>query len=156
MKGQPATIEVSSKPCRMNVIAAISNDGDLRFMTYAQTMTGALFVTFLAKLIAGASRKVYLIVDRLPAHEATVVDAWVAEHSHQLDLFYLPRRAPERMPVEYLNNDLKSRVNAEKLPETEQELRSRLQRFLHRLAKLPEHVMSYFCNPFVEYADGTT
>jgi transposase len=153
--GEPATIEVSSTPCRMNVISAISNEGDLRFMTYAQTMTGVLFVTFLANLIAGASRKIYLIADRLPAHEAAVVDAWVAEHSNQLELFYSPRRAPERMPVEYLNNDMKSQVNAEKLPEDKQELRSHMQRFLQRLAKLPEHVMSYFCNPFVEYAAGT-
>lgn len=155
LKGQPATIEVSSSPCRMNVISAISNDGDLRFMTYAETMTGTLFVTFLAKLIAGASRKIYLIVDHLPAHESGVVDAWLDAHQSHLQLFYSPRRAPERMPVEYLNNDMKSAVNAEKLPEDKQELRSNLQRFLHRLAKLPEHVASYFYNPFVEYASGT-
>lgn len=155
LEGQPATIEVSSSPCRMNVISAISNDGDLRFMTYAQTMTGVLFVTFLAKLIAGASRKIYLIADRLPAHEAAVVDAWVAKHLDQLVLFYSPRRAPERMPVEYLNNEMKLGVNAEKLPEDKKELRSNLQRFLQSLAKLPEHVASYFYNPFVEYASGT-
>jgi transposase len=153
--GEPATIEVSSSPCRMNAISAISNEGDLRFMTYAATMTGALFVTFMMKLIAGASRKLYLIADRLPAHEAAVVDDWVAKHSSELELFYLPRRAPERNPVEYLNNDLKSGVNAAKLPEDKKELRSNMQRFLQRLAKLPEHVMSYFCNPFVQYAAGT-
>jgi transposase len=155
LEGEPATIEVSSTPCRMNVISAISSEGDLRFMTYCQTMTGALFVVFLAKLIAGVSRKIYLIADRLPAHEAGVVDAWVAKHPNQLALFYLPRRAPERMPVEYLNNDMKSSVNATKLSEDKQELRSNIQRFLQRLAKLPEHVMSYFRNPFVEYASGT-
>jgi transposase len=153
--GEPATIEVSSSPCRMNVISAISNAGDLRFMTYAATMTGALFVTFLTQLITGAKRKLYLIADRLPAHESGVVDAWVAAHSHQLELFYLPRRAPERNPVEYLNNELKSGVNAEKLPEDKQELRSNMQRFLQRLARLPEHVMSYFRNGFVQYAAGT-
>jgi transposase len=155
LEGQPATIEVSSSPCRMNVISAISNDGDLRFMTYAQTMTGALFVTFLAKLIASASRKIYLIADRLPAHESGVVDAWLATHHDQLELFYSPRRAPERMPVEYLNNEMKSETNAEKLPDDKKELRSNLQRFLQSLAKLPGHVASYFYNPFVEYASGT-
>jgi transposase len=155
LKGKPATIEVSSSPCRINVISAISNTGTLRFMTYSQTMTGTLFVTFLAKLIAGAGRKIYLIADRLPAHVAAVVEAWVADHSDQLELFYTARRAPERMPVEYLNNDMKPRVNAEALPETKQELRSNVQRIMQKLAKLPEHVMSYFCNPFVEYAFGT-
>ena len=57
LKGKPATIDVSSRPGRLNVISAISNDGDLRFMTCALTMTGALFVTLLAKQIAGARRK---------------------------------------------------------------------------------------------------
>ena len=118
-------------------------------------MTGVLFVTFLAKLIAGASRKIYLIVDRLPAHVSAVVDAWLAAHQSHLELFYSPRRAPERMPVEYLNNEMKSGVNAEKLPEDKKELRSNLQRFLHSLAKLPEHVASYFFNHFVEYASRT-
>src|ERR1022692_2752005 len=115
-------------------------------------MTGVLFVTFQAKLIAGASRKIYLIVDRLPAHGSAVVDVWLAAHESHLELFYSPRRAPERMPVEYLNNEMKSGVNAEKLPDDKKELRSNLQRFLHSLAKLPEHVASYFHNSFVEYA----
>ena len=69
-------------------------------------------------------------------------------------MFYLPRRAPELNPVEYLNNDMKSGVNAEKLPEDKKELRSNIQWFMQRLAKLPEHVISYFSNPFIQYAAG--
>jgi len=153
--GEPATIEVSSSPCRMNLISAISNEGDVRFMTYAQTMTAALFVTFLTKLIAGASRKLYLIVDRHPTHGAGIVEAWLQNHESRIQMFYLPRRAPELNPVEYLNNDLKSGVNTQKLPEDKQELRSNIQRFMQRLAKLPEHVINFFSNPFIQYAAGT-
>jgi transposase len=115
--GEPATIEVSSSPCRMNLISAISNEGEARFMTYAQTMTSALFVTFLTKLIAGASRMLYLIVDRHPTHTAGIVEAWLQNHEQQITMFYLPRRAPELNPVESLNNDMKSGVNATKLPD---------------------------------------
>jgi hypothetical protein len=61
---------------------------------------------FLGKLVAGASRKIFLIVDRLKAHDAKAVDQWVAEHQEQIDLFYLPRYSPELNPDEYLNNDL--------------------------------------------------
>lgn len=153
--GETPTIEVSSSPCRMNVITAISNEGDVRFMTYAQTMTAALFLTFLVKLIASANRKLYLIVDRHPVHEAKEVEAWLAKHASEIEMFYLPPRAPELNPVEYMNHDLKSGVNAEKLPEDKKELRSNMQRFLHRLAKLPEHVISYFSNPFIQYAAET-
>ena len=153
--GETPTIEVSSSPCRMNLISTISNEGDVRFMTYAQTMTATLFVTFLAKLIAGATRKLYLIVDRHPTHEAGIVEAWLQNHEKQIKMFYLPRRAPELNPVEYLNNDMKTGVNAEKLPEDKKELRSNIQRFMQSLAKLPEHVISYFSNPFIQYASGT-
>lgn len=153
--GETPTIEVSSSPSRMNLISTISNEGDVRFMTYAQTMTAPLFVTFLTKLITGASRKLYLIVDRHPTHEAGIVEAWLQDHEKQVTMFYLPRRAPELNPVEYLNNDLKTGVNAEKLPEDKKELRSNIQRFMQSLAKLPKHVFSYFSNPFIQYAAGT-
>ena len=153
--GETPTIEVSSSPCRMNVISVFNHAGDLRFMTYPQTMTTPLFLTFLAKLVTGAKRKIYLIVDRHPVHEANAVEAWLEKHASEIAMFYLPPRAPELNPVEYLNQEMKSGVNAEKLPETKQELRSNMQRILHRLAKLPEHVMSYFKNSFVQYAAGT-
>lgn len=153
--GETPEIEISSSPSRMNVISAISNDGEVRFMTYKATMTAALFLVFLTRLLQRASRKIFLIADRLPAHEAEVVDAWLREREAVIELFYLPRRAPELNPVEYLNNDLKSGVNAAKLPDNAKELRSNIQCFMHHLAKLPEHVASLFGNLFIKYAAGT-
>ena len=153
--GETPKIEMSSSPSRMNLVSAISNEGEVRFMTYKATMTRLLFVVFLTRLIQAASRKIFLIADRLPAHEAAVVDAWLREREATIELFYLPRRAPELNPVEYLNNDLKSGVNAKKLPENEKELRSNMQRFMHTLAKLPQHIISYFGQPFIQYAAGT-
>jgi hypothetical protein len=76
----------------------------------------------------------------------------VEKHREKLELFYLARRAPERMPVEYLNNEMKTEVNAKKLPENQEELRSNIECFLQTLADLPEHVMSLFRNPKVAYA----
>jgi hypothetical protein len=134
------------------VISAKSKDGDLRFMTYTQTMTGPLFVQFLDGLIAETKRKIYLIVDRLPAHTSGVVDAWLEKHRQQLELFYLARRAPERMPVEYLNNAMKADVNAQKLPENKAELRGNIEGFLQVLAELPERVMTLFRHTKVAYA----
>jgi len=45
-------------------------------------------------------------------------------------LFYLPRYAPERNPVEYLNDDVKRQVSAEGLPENEERLPFHLQWFM--------------------------
>ena len=38
------------------------------------------------------------------------------------------------------------------LPETEQDLRSNMQHFLHRVAQLPGHILSYFEHPCINYA----
>jgi transposase len=153
--GQTPEIEVSSSPCHMNLISTITTEGKVRFMTYRATMTGALFLVFLRRLLQGARKKIFLIVDRLPAHEADIVDSWLQGREDRIEMFYLPRRAPELNPVEYLNNDVKTGTNATKLPDSEGELRSNLQRFMQKLAKLPEHIMSYFENPYIHYAAGT-
>jgi hypothetical protein len=65
-------------------------------------------------------------------------------------------QAPELNPGEYLNNDLKGQVNAERLPDTKQELESNFQRFMNKLEELPAHVKSYFQHPKVQYAAATT
>jgi transposase len=153
-KGQRATMEVPDSHIRVSQVSAISNEGKVRFMTYTSTMNAALFIVFLGKLVAGASRKIFLIVDRLKAHDAKAVDQWVAEHQEQIELFYLPRYSPELNPDEYLNNDLKGGVNAAGLPGDQPGLRSRIQAFMHRLLHLPEHVRNYFQHPCVQYAAG--
>jgi hypothetical protein len=121
-------------------------------MTYTQTMDAALFLVFLGRLLRSVGGKVFLIVDRLRAHMTPDVQAWVAARPERLEVFYLPSHAPERNPDEYLNDDLKENVNATGLPHSKGEVRSRMQQFMRRLLHLPEHVMSYFLHPSVQYA----
>jgi DDE superfamily endonuclease/Winged helix-turn helix len=151
-KGQPARVEVPDPHIRMNQVSAISNTGEVRFMTYSRTMNAALFLVFLGRLLRSTTGKLFPIVDRLQAHQTPAVKAWVAAHSDRLEVFPLPRRAPERNPDEYLNNDLKGQVNAEGLPDSEQDLRSRIQGFMRKLLHFPQRVRSYFQHPFARYA----
>ena len=153
--GQTPEIQVMSHPCQMNVISTVTNDGKVRFMTYKETMTATIFLAFLSRLLQGASKKIFLIVDRLPVHTAGAVAAWLQGREDKIELFYLPPRVPELNPDEYLNNDIHSGVNATNLPNNREELRSNIQRFLHKLGKLPEHIINYFHNPFIHYAAGT-
>jgi transposase len=150
--GEPARLEVPRPHLRVNQIAAISNEGTVRFMTYRGALDAAVFLTFLTRLIAGASRKVLLVVDRLRAHRTPEVEAWVAAHRDRIEVFYLPAYAPELNPVEYLNNDLKGAVNAAGLPRDRPTLRGRLLAFMKRLVRVPDHVVSYFLHPWTQYA----
>jgi transposase len=151
-RGQTAGVEVPGPHLRMNQISAISNRGEVRFMTYAKAMNAALFLVFLGRLLRGTTGKIFLMVDRLQAHQTPAVKDWVAAHQDRLELFPLPRRAPELNPDEYLNNDLKGSVNAAGLPNSKQDLRSHIQQFMRRLPHLPEHVRNYFQHPCVQYA----
>jgi transposase len=151
-RGEPATQVVPDGHIRASQISAISNQGDVRFMTYTQTMNAALFLVFLERLLRSTAGKVFLIVDRLRAHRTPEVRAWVAARAGRLEVFELPRYAPELNPDEYLNNDLKGCVHAAGLPEDKPEERWRIQEFMGHLLHLPERVRSYFQHPSVQYA----
>ena len=107
---------------------------------------------FLGRLLRGATRKVYLIADRLKAHDTAEVRRWLAEHRDEIELVPLPTYSPELNADEYLNNDVKENVKAVGLPHNTKELRSLIQTFMRKLLHLPDHVMSYFLHPCVAYA----
>ena len=90
----------------VNMISTITNQGTVRWLIYQGKMNAALFIVFLTRLIAGASKKVFLIVDHLSVHEAAAVDQWLADKTDRIEVFYLPKYAPERNPDEYLNGSV--------------------------------------------------
>lgn len=151
-EGRPARMDVPDPHVRMNQVSAVSNTGEVRFMTYSRAMNAALFLAFLGRLLRSTTGKLFLIVDRLQAHQTPAVKGWVAAHGDRIEVFPLPRRAPELNPDEYLNNDLKGQVNVEGLPDSKQDLRSRIQGFMRKLLHFPDHVRSYFKHPDVQYA----
>lgn len=153
-EGERATMDVPKGHIRRSVISAVGNKGECHFMTYTGTLDAALFILFLEGLLTETSKKVYLITDRLSAHDAVKVWAWVIEHQDRIDLFLLPRRSPEVNPDEYLNNDLKGNVHRAGLSNDEDELADRIHAFLLKLLELPGRVMSYFQHPAVQYAAG--
>jgi len=154
-QGQAATMEVPDRHIRVNVISTVSNTGEVHFLTYSGTMNAARFIAFLGQLLRETAKKVFLIADRLSAHDCPAVWDWVGRHRDRIELFLLPRRSPELNPDEYLNNDLKGNVHAAGLPNNKTELGARVQAFLDKLLQLPEHVMSYFQHPCVQYAAGS-
>ena len=138
----------------VNMISTITNQGKVRWMIYPGTMNAALFIVFLSRLIAGAAKKVFLIVDHLSVHEANAVDDWLADKKDKIEVFYLPKYAPERNPDEYLNCDVKGNINVDGLPKDRDELKAKLHRFMQRLAKLPKRIASYFKHKLIHYAAG--
>lgn len=150
--GETPELIVPGSRFSVNMIATVTNQGQVRWMIYTGRMNAALFIVFLTRLIAGATKKVFLIVDHLSVHEAAAVERWLADKSDRIEVFYLPKYAPERNPEEYLNCDVKANINTDGLPKDREELQGKLRRFMQRLAKLPTRVASYFEHKYIEYA----
>jgi transposase len=150
--GATPELTVPGNRFSVNLIATITNQGKVRWMIDTGKRNAALFVVFLTRLLAGATTKIFLIVDHVSVHEAAVVDPWLADKTDRIEVFYLPKYAPERNPDEYLNCEVKANINTDGLPKDREELQGKLHRFMQRLAKLPARVASYFKHKYIEYA----
>jgi transposase len=150
--GATPELTVPGSRFSVNMISTVTNQGKVRWMIYTGTMNAALFLVFLTRLLAGATKKVFLIVDHLSVHESAAVEQWLSEKKDRIEVFYLPKYAPERNPDEYLNCDIKANINTDGLPKDREELRSKLHRFMQRLGKLPARIASYFEHKCIAYA----
>ena len=61
-----------------------------------------------------------------------------------------------RQVHEYLNCDVKGNINSDGLPNSREELHGKLERFMSKLAGLPQRVISYFKHKFIAYAAAPT
>lgn len=152
-QGLTPEIDLSQKKRhRINFIASISNQGLVRFMLYAGKLDRLIFITFLERLIAGRQRKLIWIVDRHPVHRAQQVQDWLAAHTQQIEVVFLPSYSPHLNPVEYLNGDVKQGVHSKVPSRNFEQLKFRTLSHLRKLQKLPARVKSYFQHPEIAYA----
>jgi transposase len=152
-KGQTPVVKKSGKRFGCNMISAITNQGDLRFMVFGQHFTVKVFLEFLGRLTRSeAGRKVFLIVDRHSVHKSRQVEKWIDENAERIRLFFLPAYSPELNPDELLNQDLKGNVHREGKVATKVEMMSRTRAFLRSRLRRPATVRKYFEGKQVVYA----
>ena len=61
------------------MISSVSNTGKMRFMFFDGSFNSNVFIEFMKRLIKGANKKVFLIVDNLRVHHSKVIKDWVAK-----------------------------------------------------------------------------
>ena len=150
--GKTPQIDVGGTRFSVNMISTITNKGKVYFMTYQGTMNATLFIGFLKQLLKQVKKKIFLIVDNLSVHISREVEQFLADKKDRIELFTLPKYAPERNPDEYLNCDVKGNINSDGLPSSREELHAKLESFMSKLARLPNRIISYFKHRFIAYA----
>jgi hypothetical protein len=74
------------------MISALTNKGQLRWTTFEAPLDARILVAFLRRLIRGAGRKVFLIMDDLRVPDDGQVQTWLLEHEDAIEAFHLPLR----------------------------------------------------------------
>ena len=151
-KGKTPVIRLSARRHALNMISTVTNQGKVRFMLYRETLNADRLLKFLKRLIKDAGRKVFLILDNLKVHHATRVTDWLAGHTEQIEVFFLPAYSPELNPDEYLNGDLKAGVHSKPPARDAAGLTKKVVSHMRKLQKSPERIKAYFKHPKIAYA----
>lgn len=151
-KGKTPVVRINATKSRVNMISSITNRGKVRFMLYKENMTSQVLIRFMSRLVKGADRKVFLILDNLRVHHSKLVKAWLEEHEEEIAVFYLPSYSPELNPDEYLNGDLKHCIRSGLPARTVKALTKKTRSFMRKLQNRPKHVSNYFKHPKIAYA----
>jgi transposase len=151
-RGRTPIIRIPARRKSLSLIAAVTNQGKVRFMIYAGALTPRHLIVFLRRLTKDARRKVFLILDNLNVHKARAVRAWLAAQRAAIEVFYLPPYTPELNPSEYFNGDLKSSIQRDLPPRGQDELKRTILGHSRRIQKSPARVRKYFHHPAIRYA----
>lgn len=135
-----------------NVISALSNGGRLLFTVLSGGFKTDVFLDFLKKLIRAVGKKVFVVADNHPVHNAKRVKAWLAQHRGQIELHQLPLYAPELNADEFFNQHLKSHGTGKSRPANRAALIQIVRRFSRSVQHKPKLVRAFFNAGSVQYA----
>src|SRR5450755_3659989 len=152
-KGETPIVVTTGARHGMSLLSAITSKGHMRFMIKEKGgVNSDVFIEFLKRLLVGAKRPVFLIVDRGPAHISKKTKAFVATLGSRLKLFYLPAYSPDRNPDELVWKHLKADTVGRMVTTSKADFKSKVVSSMRSLQKTPEKIRSFFQKPSLQYA----
>lgn len=151
-KGETPIVMTTGQRFGLNMISAVSAKGLLRFMIVKGKVAAEQVCEFLRRLMHGARRPIFLILDGHPMHKARLVRECVKSYRGTLQLFFLPPYSPELNPDEQVWHDLKSNGIGRCQVLDREDLERKVTDHLNALKGLPKKVRSFFQLPMTRYA----
>jgi transposase len=152
-KGHTPVVSSTGARYRMSLISAITSRGHMRFMIKEKGgVNAAVFIEFLRRLMVGSKNKIFLIVDRGPAHVAKKTKAFVASLSGRLRLFYIPPYSPDRNPDELVWKHLKADTVGRTTITSFNDFKDKVKSSMLSLQRRPAKIRSFFQKPSLKYA----
>ncbi len=152
-KGETPIVLSTGARYRVSLISAVTSRGHMRFMIKEKGGVNAdVFIEFLRRLMVGSKNKIFLIVDRGPAHVAKKTKAFVASVGDRLRLFYLPPYSPDRNPDELVWKHLKADTVGRASIVSFNNFKNKVRSSMLSLQRNPAKVRAFFQKPSLQYA----
>ncbi len=150
-RGHTPVVPATGQRYSLNMVSAVSPRGEMRFMTVSGQMNAGKFIAFLQRLLHGAKRPVFVIVDGHPSHRARKVFDFIQSTHGRIRLFFLPPYSPELNPDEWVWNHLKNHGVGKRVIESRDGLRRAVMAHLRHLQKTPRLIQAFFHDPSLRY-----
>ena len=152
-KGETPVVLSTGSRHGMSLISAITSKGHMRFMIKEKGgVNSDVFIEFLKRLLAGAKRPIYLIVDRGPAHVSKGTRDFVKTLGDNFKLFYLPAGAPDRNPDELVWKHLKADTTGRMVTTGKADFKSKVISSMRSLQRNSKKIRSFYQKPSLKYA----
>ena len=152
-RGKTPVVEATGARHGMSLISAITARGQMRFMIKEKGgVNAAVFIEFLKRMITGAKRPIFLIVDRGPAHIAKKTRTFVENLKGRLRLFYLPPYSPDRNPDELVWKHLKADTVGRMAITDKADFKVKVRASMRQLQNDPEKIRAFYQKPSLKYA----
>jgi transposase len=152
-KGETPVVLSTGARYRMSLISAVTSRGHMRFMIKETGGVNAdLFIEFLRRLLIGSKNRIFIIVDRGPAHVAKKTKAFVASLGGRLRLFYLPPYSPDKNPDELVWKHLKADTVGRTSITSFDDFKDKVRSSMLSLQRSPAKIRAFFQKPSLQYA----
>lgn len=151
-KGKTPIVLSSGARFSFSLISAITAKGQMRFMITQGGVNSKVFIEFLKRLLVGARKKIFLIVDGGSAHKSKMTKAFVASLEGKLELFILPPYSPDLNPDELVWNHLKSHTVGRSTVTDKADFKRQVHRSMRSLQKNPKKIKAFFGKESLKYA----
>lgn len=152
-KGETPVVETTGARYGISLISAITSKGKMRFMIKEKGgVNASVFIEFLKRLLVGATKPIFLIVDRGPAHRAKKTKAFVETLGGKLKLFFLPPYSPDRNPDELVWKHLKADTVGRMVTTDKADFKSKVVSSMRSLQNNRDKIRSFYQRPSLKYA----
>jgi transposase len=152
-RGETPVVLSTGARHRMSLISAVTSRGHMRFMIKEKGGVNAdVFIEFIRRLLIGSENKIFLIVDRGPAHIAKKTKEFVASLEGRLRLFYLPPYSPDRNPDELVWKHLKADTVGRTSIASFHDFKGKVRSSMLSLQRSPAKIRAFFQKPSLQYA----